>query len=42
VRFPRAVLVASHDRFFVDNLTDRLLVFDGWPRVSKVAATEDL
>ncbi|MFB2556849.1 ABC-F family ATP-binding cassette domain-containing protein [Herbiconiux liangxiaofengii] len=27
--FPGAVLVVSHDRFFVDKLADRLLVFEG-------------
>jgi ATPase subunit of ABC transporter with duplicated ATPase domains len=31
--FPGAVLVVSHDRFFVDKLADRLLVFDGTPHV---------
>lgn len=37
--FPGAVIVVSHDRFFVDKLADRLLVFDGGPRVREVAAT---
>jgi ATPase subunit of ABC transporter with duplicated ATPase domains len=32
--FPGAVLVVSHDRFFVDKLADRLLVFDGTPTVT--------
>lgn len=37
--FPGAVVVVSHDRFFVDKLADRLLVFDGGPRVRETAAT---
>lgn len=37
--FPGAVIVVSHDRFFVDKLADRLLVFDGGPRVWETAAT---
>ncbi|MFB6610348.1 ABC-F family ATP-binding cassette domain-containing protein [Agromyces sp. NPDC056379] len=37
--FPGAVIVVSHDRFFVDKLADRLLVFDGTPRVLETAAT---
>ncbi|MFC5788974.1 ABC transporter ATP-binding protein [Agromyces tardus] len=37
--FPGAVIVVSHDRFFVDKLADRLLVFDGTPRVRETAAT---
>ncbi len=37
--FPGAVLVVSHDRFFVDKLADRLLVFDGTPTVVERAAT---
>ncbi|MDO9397371.1 MAG: ABC-F family ATP-binding cassette domain-containing protein [Herbiconiux sp.] len=37
--FPGAVLVVSHDRFFVDKLADRLLVFDGTPRVTERAAS---
>jgi ATP-binding cassette subfamily F protein 3 len=37
--FPGAVIVVSHDRFFVDKLADRLLVFDGGPRVRETAAT---
>lgn len=39
--FPGAVIVVSHD-FFVDKLADRLLVFDGGPRVREVAATGSL
>lgn len=37
--FPGAVVVVSHDRFFVDKLADRLLVFDGTPTVKELAAT---
>ncbi|GAA4063702.1 ATP-binding cassette domain-containing protein [Agromyces indicus] len=37
--FPGAVIVVSHDRFFVDKLADRPLVFDGGPRVRETAAT---
>lgn len=37
--FPGAVIVVSHDRFFVDKLADRLLVFDGTPDVLETAAT---
>ncbi|MBM7831691.1 ATP-binding cassette subfamily F protein 3 [Agromyces cerinus] len=37
--FPGAVIVVSHDRFFVDKLADRLLVFDGTARVRETAAT---
>jgi ATPase subunit of ABC transporter with duplicated ATPase domains len=29
VHFPGAVLVASHDRFFIDKIATRLLIFDG-------------
>ncbi|MCS5718047.1 ATP-binding cassette domain-containing protein [Herbiconiux sp. CPCC 205763] len=37
--FPGAVLVVSHDRFFVDKLADRLLIFDGTPHVVERAAS---
>ncbi|WP_375385903.1 ABC-F family ATP-binding cassette domain-containing protein [uncultured Microbacterium sp.] len=37
--FPGAVVVVSHDRFFVDKLADRLLIFDGTPNVRETAAT---
>ena len=37
--FPGAVVVVSHDRFFVDKLADRLLIFDGTPHVIEQAAT---
>jgi ATPase subunit of ABC transporter with duplicated ATPase domains len=36
--FPGVVIVVSHDRFFVDELADRLLVFDGGPQVRGTAA----
>ncbi len=29
IYFPGAVIVVSHDRFFIDKLATRLLVFDG-------------
>lgn len=37
--FPGAVVVVSHDRFFVDKLADRLLVFEGAGRVAEKPAT---
>ncbi|MCD5348146.1 ABC-F family ATP-binding cassette domain-containing protein [Agromyces sp. S2-1-8] len=37
--FPGAVVVVSHDRFFVDKLADRLLVFEGGGRVVEKPAT---
>lgn len=37
--FPGAVIVVSHDRFFVDKLADRLLVFDGGSRAREMLAT---
>ncbi|WP_394550569.1 ABC-F family ATP-binding cassette domain-containing protein [Agromyces sp. MMS24-JH15] len=37
--FPGAVVVVSHDRFFVDKLADRLLVFEGGGRVVERPAT---
>ncbi|MRG60321.1 ATP-binding cassette domain-containing protein [Agromyces sp. CFH 90414] len=37
--FPGAVLVVSHDRFFVDKLADRLLVFAGDGTVRETPAT---
>jgi ATP-binding cassette subfamily F protein 3 len=39
VHFPGAVLVVSHDRFFVDKLADRLLVFGDTPQVQERAAS---
>ena len=37
VHFPGAVVVASHDRFFIDKVATRLLVFEGEGRVREVA-----
>ncbi|TAJ49415.1 MAG: ABC-F family ATP-binding cassette domain-containing protein [Herbiconiux sp.] len=37
--FPGAVIVVSHDRFFVDKLADRLLIFDRSPHVVERAAS---
>lgn len=37
--FPGAVVVVSHDRFFIDKLADRLLIFDGTTKVREVAAS---
>ncbi|QAY72044.1 ABC-F family ATP-binding cassette domain-containing protein [Agromyces protaetiae] len=37
--FPGAIVVVSHDRFFVDKLADRLLVFEGAGVVRETAAT---
>lgn len=37
--FPGAVVVVSHDRFFVDKLADRLLSFEGDGRVVEKPAT---
>ena len=38
VHFPGAVVVVSHDRFFIDKVATRLLVFDGAGRASTVNA----
>jgi ATP-binding cassette subfamily F protein 3 len=38
-RFPGAVIVASHDRFFIDKLATRLLVFDQDHQVRDVAGS---
>ena len=38
VNFPGAVVVVSHDRFFIDKVATRLLVFEGAGRVSTVHA----
>ena len=35
--FPGAVIVASHDRFFIDKVATRLLVFTGSPKLLDVA-----
>jgi ATP-binding cassette subfamily F protein 3 len=37
VHFPGAVVVVSHDRFFIDKIATRLLVFEGEGRVREVA-----
>lgn len=37
--FPGAVVVVSHDRFFIDKLADRMLIFDGTTTVRETAAT---
>ncbi|MCY4660852.1 MAG: ABC-F family ATP-binding cassette domain-containing protein [Acidobacteria bacterium] len=38
VHFPGAVIVVSHDRFFIDKVATRLLVFEGQGRASTVNA----
>ena len=38
VHFPGAVIVVSHDRFFIDKVATRLLVFEGGGRTSTVNA----
>jgi ATP-binding cassette subfamily F protein 3 len=38
--FPGAVIVVSHDRFFIDKVATRLLVFDGAGQVSEGARRE--
>ena len=38
VHFPVAVIVVSHDRFFIDKVATRLLVFEGNGRASTVNA----
>jgi ATP-binding cassette subfamily F protein 3 len=37
LHFPGAVVVVSHDRFFIDKIATRLLVFEGGGRVQEVA-----
>lgn len=37
VHFPGAVVVVSHDRFFIDKVANRLLIFEGQGRVREVA-----
>jgi ATP-binding cassette subfamily F protein 3 len=37
VHFPGAVVVVSHDRFFIDKVATRLLVFEGEGRVREIA-----
>ena len=34
--FPGAVVVVSHDRFFIDKVATRLLVFDGDGTVGEI------
>ena len=36
VNFPGAIVVASHDRFFIDKIATRLLVFEGMGRLREV------
>jgi ATP-binding cassette subfamily F protein 3 len=36
VHFPGAVIVISHDRFFIDKIANRLLVFEGEGRVREI------
>ncbi len=37
--FPGAVMVVSHDRFFIDKIATRLLIFDGTPGLRQVEGT---
>ena len=39
LHFPGAVIVVSHDRFFLDKVANRLLVFEGDGRVRQVEGT---
>lgn len=39
VQFPGAVIVVSHDRFFLDKVVNRLLVFEGQGRVRHIEGT---
>jgi len=36
LHFPGAVVVVSHDRFFIDKVATRLLVFEGMGRLSEI------
>jgi len=36
VHFPGAVIVVSHDRFFIDKVATKLLAFEGPPRVREI------
>ena len=36
VNFPGAIVVASHDRFFIDKVATRLLVFEGKGKIREV------
>ena len=37
INFPGAVVVVSHDRFFIDKVATRLLVFDGTGQVDQIS-----
>lgn len=39
--FPGAVIVVSHDRYFLDKITDKLLVFEGQGRIHEFFGTAD-
>lgn len=39
--FPGAVIVVSHDRYFLDKVTDKLLVFEGEGKISEFFGTAD-
>ena len=39
--FPGAVIVVSHDRYFLDKITDKLLVFEGQGCVNEFFGTSD-
>jgi ATPase components of ABC transporters with duplicated ATPase domains len=39
--FPGAVIVVSHDRYFLDKITDKLLVFEGQGQINEFFGTAD-
>lgn len=39
--FPGAVIVVSHDRYFLDKITDKLLVFEGHGEIKEFFGTAD-
>jgi ATP-binding cassette subfamily F protein 3 len=39
LHFPGAVIVVSHDRFFLDKVANRLLVFEGDGRLRQIEGT---
>lgn len=39
--FPGAVIVVSHDRYFLDKITDKLLVFEGHGKIKEFFGTAD-
>jgi len=39
VNFPGAVVCVSHDRFFIDKIATRLVVFEGAGRLHEVAGS---